>query len=168
MTAFDIATVDRRVDLVQMLIVVRQSKTPTGLRTIPILRPLAEPIRTWLVHQAELGLDDPDSPFLATRSGRAMRHAQVWTVVKRVSGRAGVRAREATDQNQRNVSGISPHTLRRTFGSDLINRGVRLEVVAKLLGHAQTTTTERCYAELLQTTVVAEALRAFESRLDGA
>lgn len=155
----------RDVDAAQRLIVVRQSKTPTGLRTIPILQPLVAPIADWLVHQEELGFADPDSPFLATRSGRAMRHAQVWTVVKRVSGRAGVRERTATDQNRRNVSGISPHTLRRTFGSDLINRGVRLEVVAKLLGHAQTTTTERCYAELLQTTVVAEALRAYEDRL---
>jgi len=156
----------RDVDLTQRLIVVRRSKTPTGLRTIPILHPLVAPIADWLTHQTALGLDDPDSPFLATRSGRPMRHAQVWTVVKRVSGRAGIRERSATDQNQRNVSRVSPHTLRRTFGSDLINRGVRLEVVAKLLGHAQTTTTERCYAELLQTTVVIEALRAFEN--DGA
>jgi integrase/recombinase XerD len=152
----------RDVDLPQRLIVVRQSKTPTGLRTIPILHPLVGPIGSWLAHQAELGLDDPDSPFLATRSGRPMRHAQVWTVVKRVSGRAGIRERTATDYNRRNLSQVSPHTLRRTFGSDLINRGVRLEVVAKLLGHAQTTTTERCYAELLQTTVVMEALRAYE------
>jgi integrase len=111
----------RDVDAAERLIVVRQSKTPTGLRTIPILQPLVAPIADWLAHQTALGFADPDSPFLATRSGRAMRHAQVWTVVKRVSGRAGVRGRTATDQNRRNVSDISPHTLRRTFGSDLIN-----------------------------------------------
>jgi integrase/recombinase XerD len=153
----------RDVDLDARLIVVRESKTVTGLRTIPILRPLVPPISRWLDYQAMLGLDEPDSPFLATRTGKQMRHAQVWTVVKRVSGRAGVRVRIATDMNGRNVSAVTPHTLRRTFGSDLLNRGVRLEVVAKLLGHAQTTTTERCYAELLHTTIVLEALRGFES-----
>lgn len=147
---------------------VRQSKTPTGLRTIPILRPLMAPIDEWQTQQARLGFNHPDAPFLATRSGQAMRHAQLWTVVKRVSGRAGIRERCATDVNRRNVSRVSPHTLRRTFGSDLINRGVRLEVVAKLLGHAQTTTTERCYAESLQTTVVVEALRAYEGWVNGA
>jgi integrase/recombinase XerD len=152
----------RDVDLDSRLIVVRESKTATGLRTIPILQPLVPAISRWLVHQATLGLDRPDSPFLATRTGKRMRHAQVWTVVKRVSGRAGVRVRTATDMNARNVSAVTPHTLRRTFGSDLLNRGVRLEVVAKLLGHAQTTTTERCYAELLHTTIVQEALRGFD------
>ena len=152
----------RDVDLAARLIVVRESKTPTGLRTIPILRPLVSPISQWLEYQTAVGFDDPDSPFLATRSGKRMRHAQVWTVVKRVSGRAGVRIRTATDMNARNVSAVTPHTLRRTYGSDLLNRGVRLEVVAKLLGHAQTTTTELCYAEILHTKIVVEALRAFD------
>jgi integrase len=38
-------------------------------------------------------------------------------------------------------SELSPHSLRRTFGSDFINRGVRLEVISKLLGHSSTTVT---------------------------
>jgi integrase/recombinase XerD len=151
------------VDVVRGLIVVRASKTPTGLRTIPILNPLLPYINAWLIRQEQLGLDDPALPFLATKSGRSMRHAHVWTVVKRVAGRAGIRERQATDRNRRNLSEVSPHTLRRTFGSELINRGVRLEVVARLLGHVQTSTTERCYAELLDTTIVAEALRAYDT-----
>jgi site-specific recombinase XerD len=31
---------------------------------------------------------------------------------------------------------VTPHTLRRTYASDLINRGVPLEHVSKMLGHA--------------------------------
>lgn len=50
------------------------------------------------------------------------------------------------------------HTLRRTFGSDLVNRGLRLDVVSRLLGHASTTVTERCYAELLDSTTRREFL----------
>jgi integrase/recombinase XerD len=151
------------VDLTERRIVVRRSKTNQGLRTIPIFPPLVEPIQIWLAHQERVGLGAPDTPFIATRSGRPMRHAQVWTTVKRVACRAGVRTRTATDLNGRNVSQVTPHTLRRTFGSDLLNRGVRLEVVAKLLGHAQTSTTERAYAELLDITIVSESLRCFES-----
>ena len=52
-----------------------------------------------------------------------------------------------------NVSSITPHTLRRTFGSYLLNRGLRLEVVSRLLGHSSTVVTERAYAELLGTTI---------------
>src|SRR5207253_6034386 len=37
------------------------------------------------------------------------------------------------NQNGHNLSEISPHTLRRTYASDLLNRGLRLEVVSKLL-----------------------------------
>lgn len=60
-----------------------------------------------------------------------------------------------------NRSAVSPHTLRRTFGSDLINRGLRLETVSKLLGHANTTITERAYAQLLAPTIRRELLEAF-------
>ena len=60
-----------------------------------------------------------------------------------------------------NRSSISPHTLRRTFGSDLINRGLRLETVSKLLGHSSTTITERAYAQLLAPTIRRELFAAF-------
>jgi len=58
------------------------------------------------------------------------------------------------------TSAAPPHTLRRTFGSDLLNRGLRLEVVSKLLGHATTTITEHTYAELLDDTTRRELLHA--------
>lgn len=61
------------------------------------------------------------------------------------------------------LSRVSCHTLPRTFGSDLLNRGLRIEVVSKLLGHADTRTTEQCYAELLDSTVRDEFHRALGS-----
>jgi site-specific recombinase XerD len=62
------------------------------------------------------------------------------------------------------TSAVSPHTLRTTFGSHLLNLGVRLEVVAELLGHANTRVTEEAYAELLKATVRREALAALMRR----
>ena len=63
-------------------------------------------------------------------------------------------------RNGHNLSQLSPHTLRRTFASDLLNRGLRLEIVSKLLGHASTSITERAYAQLLDQTTRRELLHA--------
>jgi len=100
----------------------------------------------------------------------------LWRVVKRVAFEAGVRpilCTCATSRQDRhavgcprtssgeNRSSVSPHTLRRTFGSDLINRGLRLEAVSRLLGHSSTTITERAYAQLLEPTIRKELLDVF-------
>ena len=100
----------------------------------------------------------------------------MWRVVKRVANQAGVRPIACscgTTRQDRHDSGcprsssgenrsaVSPHTLRRTFGSDLINRGLRLETVSKLLGHSNTTITERAYAQLLAPTIRRELFEAF-------
>jgi integrase len=58
------------------------------------------------------------------------------------------------------IKRLTPHRLRRTFGSHLLNEGVRLEVVSKLLGHRSTEVTEDAYAELLDQTVRQEMLTA--------
>jgi integrase/recombinase XerD len=142
------------IDLGARTIKVRTSKTAAGLRVIPILPELGPQIHGWHRHQIQRGLLDPDLPFLATMNKTPMHSQFAWRVVKRVA----VRARVHVDSS--GSSTVSPHTLRRTFGSDLLNRGVRLEVVSKLLGHASTTITEQAYAELLDSTVAAEVLAA--------
>jgi integrase len=58
---------------------------------------------------------------------------------------------------------VTPHTLRRTFGTDLLNKDTRIETVSKLLGHADTRVTLDCYAELLPETIRSEAMRAWAS-----
>jgi integrase len=68
----------------------------------------------------------------------------------------------ARTRNGENLSEVTPHTLRRTFGSDLLNRGLRLEVVSKLLGHASTVVTERASRNCL-TTRCAENCFAFSN-----
>jgi integrase/recombinase XerD len=156
-------------------VLVRTSKTAAGRRTVPLVPQLVPVIarRTHLL--VRTGLVDPRTPFLATRNGTPMTATYVWRVVKRVAARADVRVVPCTCNSRRvtlhqtgcprTVSGetrshVSPHTLRRTFGSDLLNRGLRLEVVSKLLGHANTTVTERAYAELLDHTIRTELLDA--------
>ena len=77
-----------------------------------------------------------------------MTQQHVATVLARVATRAGLEKR------------VTPQTLRRTFGSTLLNKGVSIEVVSKMLGHSNTRVTEDAYAEMLPDRVFSEVLRA--------
>ncbi len=67
--------------------------------------------------------------FLSDR-GRRMGRGQAWTVVKRAARRAGLGER------------VSPHTLRHSFATHLLEGGADLRVVQELLGHASISTTQ--------------------------
>lgn len=155
---------------------IRGGKTPAATRTIPLLPQLLPLVHEHLEFLRGRLSVTSDIPLLATGRGTAMTTNYLWRVVKRVAFEAGVRPIACScgttrqDRHDRgcprtssgeNRSSVSPHTLRRTFGSDLINRGVRLEAVSKLLGHSSTTITERAYAQLLAPTIRREMLEAF-------
>jgi site-specific recombinase XerD len=139
----------RDVDLEAGTIRVRKSKSNSGLRTIPIAPELDLELRRWLHTLQRRGLYRPDAPLLCTAHGTPMASQFVWRVVKRVGERAEVK--------------ISPHTLRRTFASHLLNKGARIEVVSKLLGHSDVRVTQAAYAELEDATTRAEFLRVLEA-----
>lgn len=67
--------------------------------------------------------------FLNARGGRLSRQS-AWTVLTRTAERAGV-TRE-----------VSPHTLRHSFATHLLDGGADVRVVQELLGHASVTTTQ--------------------------
>ncbi len=67
--------------------------------------------------------------FLNNRGGRLSRQS-AWTVLRRTAERAGI-AKE-----------ISPHTLRHSFATHLLDGGADVRVVQELLGHASVTTTQ--------------------------
>lgn len=163
-------------------VVVRKSKTTAGMRTVPIVPMLVPELFAWIDALHERNLESPQTHLLATRSGSAFKPTYVWRLVKRAGARAGVRPVDCTCGSRRrtrhdqscpqtvsgeNVSAITPHTLRRTFGSDLLNKGLRLEVVSRLLGHSSTVVTERAYAELLGSTIRDELLTVLGADLQG-
>jgi site-specific recombinase XerD len=55
------------------------------------------------------------------------------------------------------VTNCTPHRFRHTYATDLLRRGVRLEVVQKLLGHASITTT-MIYTKIADASMVAAIL----------
>jgi integrase/recombinase XerD len=78
--------------------------------------------------------------FLNARGGRLSRQS-AWTVLTKAAQRAGI----ATD--------VSPHTLRHSFATHLLDGGADVRVVQELLGHASVTTTQ------IYTLVTVEKLR---------
>ena len=78
--------------------------------------------------------------FLNARGGRISRQS-VWTILKVAAERAGV----SVD--------VSPHTLRHSFATHLLEGGADVRVVQELLGHASVTTTQ------VYTLVTVETLR---------
>jgi hypothetical protein len=77
-----------------------------------------------------------------------MQTRYVWRIVRDVAARAGL----TTTSGRR----VTPHALRRTFATEMLNRGVRLETVSRLFGHATTTITEQAYAQLTDHRIRAE------------
>jgi integrase/recombinase XerC len=138
------------VDLEDGTISIAKSKFGKS-RVIPILPELMPHLRHWRGVLERKRLYARTAPVLSTRNGRPMVPQHIEKLVARVGRRAELHDR------------LNPHKLRKTFGSDLLNRGLRIEVVSALLGHSHVGITQRYYAQLLDATIRAEVLAALSA-----
>jgi len=67
--------------------------------------------------------------FLNARGGRLSRQS-AWSVLRTAAERAGI------------TTHVSPHTLRHSYATHLLDGGADVRVVQELLGHASVTTTQ--------------------------
>ncbi|CAM2736811.1 site-specific tyrosine recombinase XerD [Mycobacterium intermedium] len=112
-------------------------------RLVPIGRPAVAALDAYLVRgRPDLARRGRGTPaiFLNSRGGRLSRQS-AWQVLQDAAERAGISA------------GVSPHMLRHSFATHLLEGGADVRVVQELLGHASVTTTQ------IYTLVTVHALR---------
>lgn len=102
-------------------------------RLVPLSQDVRAVLEEWIEHRG----DRPGPLFLAIRKGGTIRYED-----GRLSGRGinhiiKARAREA------GVQEMSAHDFRRTFISELLDRGADISTVQRLVGHAKVETTQR-------------------------
>ncbi len=101
-------------------------------RMVPIGRPALDALDGYLVRgRPALAVRGKGNPalFLNARGGRLSRQS-AWQVLQDAAERAGI------------GSAVSPHTLRHSFATHLLDGGADVRVVQELLGHASVTTTQ--------------------------
>jgi integrase/recombinase XerD len=102
-------------------------------RLVPVGRPAVEALQAYLVRGrpdlARRGRGGVPALFLNSRGGRLSRQS-AWQVLADAAERAKISA------------AVSPHTLRHSFATHLLEGGADVRVVQELLGHASVTTTQ--------------------------
>ncbi|NPA33974.1 MAG: site-specific tyrosine recombinase XerD [Chlorobi bacterium] len=101
-------------------------------RLVPVAQTTLNRIRTYLEEvRVHLPIKHGHEDFVfLNRRGRQLTRQFVFKMIKEYAQQAGIR------------KNISPHTLRHSFASHLVDRGVDLRIVQVLLGHASILTTE--------------------------
>ena len=121
-------------------------------RLVPVGEVALDAIRTWMdgaraalvaAHHVE---PVRGGPMFLGPSGRRLARQQAWAIVKRAAAVAGLSGR------------VSPHTLRHSFATHLLEGGADLRIVQELLGHASISTTQ------LYTHVTGERIREVYAR----
>lgn len=113
------------------------------VRVLPVGRFAADALAAWLVRgRPVLAARGRGTPrvFLNTL-GRPLSRQSAWAILQQAAARAGIEEH------------VSPHTLRHTFATHLLQGGADVRVVQELLGHASVTTTQ------IYTHVTIDALR---------
>jgi integrase/recombinase XerD len=125
--------------------VVRCSGKADKQRNLPISERAIPHLRTYLERGRPSLLKDPEEGalFLNHRGQRLTRQG-LWLIIKGYVEAAGL------------DGAVTPHTLRHSFATHLINRGAELRDVQKLLGHANISTTQ-IYTEVHQSDTAPEA-----------
>ncbi len=101
-------------------------------RIVPMGSEAAKAIKRYLrdVRPLLLKIEEDEPLLFLSRTGKKLRRENIWSLVKKYAMKAGIR------------SNISPHTLRHSFATHLLEGGADLRSVQEMLGHSNISTTQ--------------------------
>lgn len=100
-------------------------------RVIPIGKKAIDAIDHYLVHFRDHFDCENEKALFVTKRGKRIDRVAIWRMVKGYAKTAKI------------TKEISPHTLRHSFATHLLDNGADLRVIQEMLGHANIGTTDR-------------------------
>lgn len=97
-------------------------------RLIPVGKRALQAVDHYLV---EFRKDSPEPALFLSNKGLPMRREGVWERIQYYAKKAGIQKR------------VSPHVLRHSFATHLLERGADLRLIQEMLGHEDIRTTDR-------------------------
>ncbi len=98
-------------------------------RLIPVGKVALEAVDHYLMHFR--GKAESGEPLFISRRGKPISRIWIWVRIKVYAKEAGIRKT------------VSPHTLRHSFATHLLENGADLRLIQELLGHEDISTTDR-------------------------
>jgi integrase len=112
-------------------------KAESSRRVVPIPAPLSATLTEHLAGEVELERGEEGDFVLMSARGTAYTKRRAHALFQKAVKRA-------------KLGDVRPHDLRHSYGSILLDKGVPLPAVSKLLGHANVQTTARIYAGVVE------------------
>ncbi|MFI5335004.1 MAG: site-specific tyrosine recombinase XerD, partial [Chlamydiales bacterium] len=117
-------------------------------RLVPIAKIAVDAVDQYLLNFRKA--EGEEEALFVTSRGNRIERQEVWRRIKLYAKNAGITKK------------ISPHTLRHSFATHLLENGADLRVIQEMLGHASISTTDR-YTHISQKHLQ-EAFKAFHPR----
>lgn len=118
-----------RLDLYENLLIVEGKGSKE--RLVPVSPVAAELIKEWLAVRSRMNIKPEGSDILfINRRGRPLTRVMIFYIIKQLAELAGIQKT------------VSPHTLRHSFATHLLEGGANLRAIQEMLGHESISTTE--------------------------
>lgn len=100
-------------------------------RIVPVGRRAIDAVDAYLSGFRKDEKDKKHPPLFVSRQGKPIDRIAIWRAIKNYACQVGI------------TKNISPHTLRHSFATHLLDNGADLRVIQEMLGHADIGSTER-------------------------
>lgn len=118
-----------RLDLEEALMIVEGKGSKE--RLVPVSPVAVSLIREWLGQRERMNVKPEGNDILfLNRRGRPLTRVMIFYIIKELAALAGVK------------KNVSPHTLRHSFATHLLEGGANLRAIQEMLGHESISTTE--------------------------